>query len=237
MTLAIWMILVVVQPIFSQSEGERTDLLNKQRWEELRSREDLTYTKEVQGRNENKKEESGDSNQKKKDSQNQNSASTPLTINLGALGQLIFVVLFIALLGWLLFLIIGKELMGRKNKEIVPESLVNKEFEEEFDTETELQRLLREAQEAKNYKMIIRIYFIMIIKQMDESRLIRWKKEKTNLDYIYELEGNSFQPGFINLSRWYDLIWYGEKEYADEALQPLSIEFGTFQEQLKQVAK
>ena len=97
-------------------------------------------------------------------------------------------------------------------------------------------RCMNNPKEGRN-RAVAAVAFIMIIKQMDESDLIRWKKEKANLDYIYGLEGKAIQPGFINLSRWYDLIWYGEKDYADEALQPLSVEFGSFQEDLKQQSK
>ncbi|MEO9964809.1 MAG: hypothetical protein ABJF11_03420 [Reichenbachiella sp.] len=217
---------------WTTADDDKNSVLDEDRWRELKASEDLLYTKEIKGRKKSEKESSGDANAKK-EKQQQQEAGEPIIINIGRVGQIIVVVLFVVLLGALLYLLVGNELFGRKNKKLTADEINALDIETEMDPESDLQRMLKEAIRQNNLRLVIRIYFIMIIKHMDEVRLIRWKKEKTNRDYMYELDGSPYHDGFVRLSRWYDLIWYGEKLFSEEDLKTLSEDFSSFQNELK----
>ncbi|NJN78450.1 MAG: hypothetical protein HC803_09105 [Saprospiraceae bacterium] len=44
--------------------------------------------------------------------------------------------------------------------------------------ETDLDKFLREALESDNYKMAIRVYYLLIIKELSDKKLIKWKRIK-----------------------------------------------------------
>ena len=50
-------------------------------------------------------------------------------------------------------------------------------------TRSDLDKYLEKALKEKNYRLAIRIHFLMIIKLLQDKELIKWKKEKTNFDY------------------------------------------------------
>lgn len=225
------LILSLYQFTWSQ-EQEDYYILDRQHWDELRKNDELTFTKEVKGRSEKERKKSGQGSSKKQDDE-EKASSEPVFINLGPILQIVFIVLFIALIAALLFLLVGNELTGKKNKSIKQEDLESDESEWELDQDKVLQERLEKAIQDKNFKMVIRIYFLMIIKQMDEAKVINRTKEKTNRDYLFEVQGMAFYEGFSKLCFWYDLVWYGDKHYSDESLKSLSDQFSSFRNQLK----
>ncbi len=45
---------------------------------------------------------------------------------------------------------------------------------------------------------------------MSEKELIKWEIQKTNDDYINELEKEELKAPFSHITRLYDYIWYGD---------------------------
>lgn len=83
---------------------------------------------------------------------------------------------------------------------------------EDYIYESDLDRFIRQAVEKKNYALAIRLYYLAIIKELSLNKIIRWKKDKTNKDYIREMrKTNSFQA-FREATRVFERVWYGESE-------------------------
>jgi hypothetical protein len=80
---------------------------------------------------------------------------------------------------------------------------------DERPMESDLERLLREAIHQQDWRLAFRIQYLMIIKALHDGGRIRWKKEKTNHDYVREVANSSFFPGFREQSLRFDRIWYG----------------------------
>lgn len=214
----------------------KAETLNKADWKELINDEKLIYTKEIRGKKTEKNqkegnEENGSSNKKEKKAALND--SEPFTLSLGPFGQVITITLFVILLIGLLYLLIGSEIFGRKNTSIGSDGSTEMELSLDLDKETDLERRLKEALAINNLKLAIRLYFIMIIRVLDQEKFIRWKKQKTNRDYLIELEGGSYHTVFKQLSKWYDTIWYGEKHYSEDDLRSVIGEFESFQSELK----
>lgn len=76
--------------------------------------------------------------------------------------------------------------------------------------ESDLDRYLRESLTNKNYRVAIRLYYLMIIKELSARNMIRWKLDKTNRDYLSEMSSHQTFPDFRNITRTFDKVWYGE---------------------------
>ncbi len=106
---------------------------------------------------------------------------------------------------------------------------------EERIHETDLERWIREALEQENFALAIRLYYLAGIKELSLRRAIRWKKDKTNRDYLSELYNTSIYEKFREVTRIFERVWYGKGEITRtdyDALAPNFEEFvrvaGTF---------
>jgi hypothetical protein len=92
--------------------------------------------------------------------------------------------------------------------------------------ELEIDRLLREALSSGNYKLAVRIYFLGLLKKLDEGGIIHWKKDKTNRDYLSEIFKKSFHFEDIQqLTRVYEEVWYGEHTFPTETYHEIISSF------------
>ncbi|MNE27941.1 hypothetical protein D3C80_1213650 [compost metagenome] len=62
---------------------------------------------------------------------------------------------------------------------------------------------------------------------MSEKHLIVWDVEKTNTDYLYELQNQSQKEDFAYLSYLYNYIWYGEFELDEATFEKAKYAFET----------
>ncbi|MEM6963273.1 MAG: DUF4129 domain-containing protein [Bacteroidota bacterium] len=85
--------------------------------------------------------------------------------------------------------------------------------------ESDLDRFIREALEKGNHAQAVRLYYLAIIKELSLKKWIRWKKDKTNRDYIRELTNTNFQSGFKNVTRMFERVWYGKQKLSDTAFK------------------
>lgn len=116
----------------------------------------------------------------------------------------------IALLVAVLVFLFKDQIFGnRKLKKEV--SLIDLEdLDEEGFKETELERFLREALESRDYRLAIRIYYLMIIQGLVKSGMIKWKKDKTNLEYLRELRSRAIYDDMRDTTLDFERVWYGE---------------------------
>ena len=82
--------------------------------------------------------------------------------------------------------------------------------QEEDLTQIDLQALINEALQQGDYRLAVRYLFLKSLKDLSVKRLIDWHFEKTNTDYLNELESAEIKTEFRAVSRLYDYVWYGE---------------------------
>lgn len=93
-----------------------------------------------------------------------------------------------------------------------------------LDTQTPLERAIRDG----NYKLAVRLYYLSLLKSLNERGLIVWKKDKTNRDYLGELFSNDiFFDDVRKLTFSYETVWYGDHEVRPESFESLSSRFET----------
>jgi hypothetical protein len=99
--------------------------------------------------------------------------------------------------------------------------------------ESELDRFLREALQRNDFRLAIRIYYLMVIKELSQRKLISWRKEKTNFDYLMELREANQYKGFRDVTLIFERIWYGERAMDEHHFGEASIRFKNFLSSLK----
>ncbi|PQJ78347.1 hypothetical protein [Polaribacter porphyrae] len=144
------------------------------------------------------------------------SDSTP-TVNKGfiqALGYFMTTIFPFLIGGFVIFLIL-KTVLGLQfnfrekpssNKNLVQKQLIENEDIHEVDLDT----LLAEAITNKEFRLAIRYYYLSVLKKLSTKELINYHKEKTNSEYLFEIENTEMRSQFSYLSYIYSYVWYGE---------------------------
>jgi len=87
--------------------------------------------------------------------------------------------------------------------------VVNLSEEEQLIKNEDLQMLIQKAIEQKNYRLAVRYYYLQLLQRLSDKQLIDWQQQKTNEDYISEIELNPLKEKFKWSTYLYDFIWYG----------------------------
>lgn len=115
-----------------------------------------------------------------------------------------------------------KRTLGKKKGEIAFEELEEDIGALDFDA------LIAEAIAAGNLRRAVRLHYLHLLREMTERGLIEWRREKTNSDYLYELNRSDLHSGFAELTRVFDYVWYGDARLDMERYRRISTGFGSF---------
>lgn len=125
----------------------------------------------------------------------------------------IFRVLPYILLGLLIFLLLRFFLKVNSNNILAKskeKGSVAITEEEQIIKNEDIPSLIKEAIQQKNYRLAIRYYYLLTLKYLTENETIAWQPQKTNEDYINEIDMSHLKDGFRHITRIYDYVWYGE---------------------------
>jgi|GEM_PF-2369041 hypothetical protein len=130
---------------------------------------------------------------------------------LGPLIQIIGFILVLAILAFIIAKIIPVIL--KRNKSVnqtlhitVNDALINEDNIDEWP----LQKMLDEYLKENDFRNSIRIYYLKTLQLLHLNGHILWKADKTNSHYITEFFNHTRSSDFINLTRIYETIWYGQ---------------------------
>lgn len=154
---------------------------------------------------------------------------------LGAFGTaLVYGLVIIGLAYLLVFLVNRSGGTGRSRlKEGDQHKAYSFEELEEYIHETELDRYLRVALEAGEFKAAVRVYYLMTIKALSENNCIAWKRDKTNFDYVREMRRHPDYKAFRKLTYTFEVVWYGDTELDQTIYRKISPDFEAFLQNLK----
>ena len=97
--------------------------------------------------------------------------------------------------------------------------------EEQIIKNEDINALIAEAVKQKDYRLAIRYYYLLAIKELSENNIIEWQQQKTNEDYIKEIKTTILQNQFGKITRIYDYVWYGEFEVDALKFENLKLDF------------
>ncbi len=129
----------------------------------------------------------------------------------------------IGIIGVILLVLLALILSNLKSNPSIKKNLEYSiaEAEENID-KSDLHYLLDRALEAKEYKLALRIHYLIVIKALNTKGHIIYKKEKTNYQYMTEMIPHSSHVEFKKLTHLYEYFWYGDKELKKEKYDPIS---------------
>lgn len=137
---------------------------------------------------------------------------------------------FVALVIFLLVKLAGIELFqfSKKSKALtVPYHEVQENIHEiNFNEEIE------KATQQGNYRLAIRLFYLLSLKQLTDRQLIHWLPEKTNQVYLEEIENENTKARFAVLTRQFEYVWYGDFQLSKEAFMPVRLSFEQFNTEL-----
>lgn len=84
----------------------------------------------------------------------------------------------------------------------------------------------------KNYKEAVRLMHLLALKHMHQRQLIKWSPTKTNLEYLYELKQAPHRKGFMDITRIFEYVFYGEFVLNDDNFQEAKPLFHQFYKEL-----
>ncbi len=138
--------------------------------------------------------------------------------------KILFIILAIGLIAFILFAIYKGNLFHPRSKNFsAKHTHFDLETVEENIHESDLDQFIKEALNNQNYSLAIRLYYLAMIKELSINRLIKWKRDKTNRNYLRELKDGTLSKEFREATQIFERIWYGtgELQYGDfQHLQP-----------------
>jgi hypothetical protein len=140
----------------------------------------------------------------------------------------VFRVLPYILLGVLVFLLVRFFLKVNSNNLVGKQQAaaqVNYTEEEQIIKNEDINALIQEAINQKNYRLAVRYYYLLSLKHLTESDIIAWQPQKTNEDYVKEINEAEIRLNFTNITRIYDYVWYGEFNIDAQKFEHLKLPF------------
>ncbi len=160
-------------------------------------------------------------------------ASTNTNLSwLGPLGQ----ILFYAIIGAIIVMIIVQVVRSTSFKSNPKRTPVAANTADDVHDISELdtENLIQKAHNARDYKLAIRLYFLDLLKTLNENGTITWTKDKTNRDYLSELFSKQYYfTEMRRLTLAYERVWYGEHTPTEQSYGELRSEFQEISQKFK----
>lgn len=151
-------------------------------------------------------------------------------------GKISLILIAAGVLFLLLRAFLGLEWIAPKGRPEPGEELSEIDVEriEENMEAYDLNGFIAQALQAGRYDLAIRLRYLSVLKALSTRRLIEWKKEKTNRDYLAELKDFTQASAFRRITGIFEAAWYGQHPVSAAAYRRLETEFLTFLSRLEQ---
>lgn len=135
--------------------------------------------------------------------------SDSLSINFGPFAWLFYLALAIAVI-YLVYILLNEGGTGlfssKQNRKLKNYDDITAENIENADINT----LIKNAEKDNNFRLAIRYYYLLVLKHLSLKNHINFEDDKTNAEYLNEINNKPFSKKFAYTSYLYNYIWYGE---------------------------
>ncbi len=98
--------------------------------------------------------------------------------------------------------------------------------------ELNLDELIAQHVREKQFRLAIRYMYLKVLKELNNAEIIEWKINKTNRDYIQEMEDMRLYEDFRDLSGMFNFVWYGNFQLNENYFQQIQDKFSNFYSQI-----
>lgn len=103
-------------------------------------------------------------------------------------------------------------------EEELPEDIFAINYQKEID----------KAAAQGNYRLAIRLMYLRLLKDLTENNIIQYKQDRTNFDYLLQLQPTAYYKDFFRVTRHYEYSWYGKFDVSADAYGIIKNEFDGF---------
>jgi len=139
-------------------------------------------------------------------------------------------VILLLFLGILALYLVQNNIVGRK--ELITTEKISADITGENIFDINYQKEIERAVNAGDYRLAVRLMFLRLLKQLSQKRIIEYKQERTNFDYLSQLSATGYYNDFFRLTRNYEYAWYGKFDVNRETFSIIQSEFENFDRKL-----
>ncbi len=129
--------------------------------------------------------------------------------------------------------ILGIQFTGlfRRSHEL-KDNIWNEALEENIN-EIDFDAMIKQYLKEKDYRYVVRLYYLKALKNLSDQELIKWEPYKTNREYQYEIKPESIKQEFGEITSLFNHVWYGEFEINESQLNAHVDKFESFIQSVK----
>lgn len=94
------------------------------------------------------------------------------------------------------------------------------------------QQELDKAVASGNHRLGVRLLFLRLLRNLADRNIIDYKQDRTNFDYLVQLQSTSYYADFFRLTRHYEYSWYGQFALEQDKFAIIRKEFENFDRKL-----
>ena len=91
---------------------------------------------------------------------------------------------------------------------------------------------IQKAISDNQYRIAVRLLYLQLLKDLSEKKLIKFKNDSTNSDYLSQLSGSQFYKDFFRLTRSFEYAWYGKFDLSETSFNSVYRDFNSFKQQI-----
>ncbi|MBD0833120.1 hypothetical protein [Aestuariibaculum sediminum] len=92
---------------------------------------------------------------------------------------------------------------------------------------TDINALIKQAEDLEDYRLAIRYFYLLVLKNLSIKNHIKFEDDKTNSEYLNEISSKPLSDHFAYTSYLYNYIWYGKFSVNLEQYQKAKSNFTT----------
>jgi hypothetical protein len=138
-------------------------------------------------------------------------------------GFVTFVIMYLANNNVSLFRKANKVIGTDRESDIETENIFEINYQKEID----------KAVNNSNYRLAVRLMFLRALKNLSDKKVIEYKQDRTNFDYLLQLHSTKYYDDFFRLTRSYEYSWYGQFDVDSGKFPLIKNDFENFDRNLK----
>lgn len=141
--------------------------------------------------------------------------------------KIFFWLLALIFIGVISYYVLFKNgIFSRKRNKIIPGETDDSPWE--LDEISQYDDRIADAENAGNFNLATRYLFLKTLKFLSDRELIHFAPDKTNREYLLEMNSHNYYVEFRSLTRSYEYAWYGKVFIDANAYQNLKEQYQLF---------